>query len=106
MLFHHFEEAQDVADSGERHTFFSRQVLDHLHFADVALRVAAAVGARAVRFDQRSVFVEHQRARVRLQDLRRDADGVQRLVDIAERRLCAAWRSRVQAANGLTRRSG
>src|SRR6266511_1990150 len=62
MLLHHIEEA-----------------------ADVALRVPASIRARAVRFDQVRVLVEHQRARVSFQDLGCDADRVKGLVDVAER---------------------
>ena len=93
VFFHDLEQAQDVAHSRERHSFLARQVLDHLHLADVALRVAAPIGARAMGLDQVRVLVQHQGAGVRLQDLCGDADRVERLVEVAERRLCAAWRS-------------
>src|SRR5437762_2132093 len=84
MLLHHVEEAEDVSHARERHALFARQVLNDLHLADVALRVAAAIGARAVRLDESRVLIQHQRARVRLQDLGGDADRVQRLVEVAE----------------------
>src|SRR6267378_5076747 len=73
VLLHHLKQTQDVAHTRQRHAFLARQVLDDLHLADVPLRVAAPVGGRAVRLDELSVLVQHQGARVRLQDLRRHA---------------------------------
>jgi hypothetical protein len=84
MLFHDLEQAQDVPHARKGDALFSREVLDHLDLADVALRVAASVGARAMRLDEPRVLVQHQGAGVRFQDLSRDADRVQRLVEIAE----------------------
>src|ERR1700682_6215715 len=85
VLLHHFEKAEDVANARERHAFLPGQALDHLHLADVALRVTAPVGAGAMRLDQPRVFVKHQCARMRLEDLGCHADRVERLVKIAER---------------------
>src|SRR6266446_6677778 len=87
MALHGFEQAQDVPDTRQRNALFAGQVLNHLHLADVALRVAAPVGRGAVGLDETRVFIEHQGAGVGLQDLGRDADGVQRLVEVAKRGL-------------------
>src|SRR5256885_11597923 len=48
VALHYLEEAQDVADAGERHALLARQVLDELHLDDVPLRVAPAVRGGAV----------------------------------------------------------
>src|SRR5438094_240510 len=95
MLLHHVEKAEDVPHARERHALLARQVLDDLHLADVALRVAATVGARAVRLDESRGLVQHQRARMRLQDLGGDADRVERLVEVAERLMLQASPMRV-----------
>src|SRR2546421_3882452 len=57
------------------------QPLDRLQGEDVALRVAAPVGRGPVGHDQTEVLVHHQRARVGLEDLRGDTDGVDGLVE-------------------------
>src|SRR5260370_11864666 len=85
VLLHHVEQAEDVAYAGERDALLARQVLDHLDLADVALRVTPSVGGRAMRFDETGVLVQHQGPRMRLENLGRDADRVQRLLWIAER---------------------
>jgi len=51
MFLHHIEEAEDVAHAGQRHALLSREVLDDLHLADVALRVPAPIRRRAMRLD-------------------------------------------------------
>src|SRR6266550_9240881 len=84
MFLHHVEEAEDVAHAGQRDALLSREVLDDLHLADVALRVPAPIRRRAMRLDEVGVLIKHQGAWMRLQDLGRDADRVQRLVHIAE----------------------
>src|SRR5438477_8320368 len=90
MLLHRLEQAEDVADAGEGDAFFPRQVLDDLDLCDVPLGVAAAVGRRAMRLDEARVLVEHEGSGMGLQDLRRDADRVERLVEVAERSMGAA----------------
>src|SRR5256885_1426934 len=101
VLFHHVEEAQDVTHTCQRDALLSREVLDDLHLADIALRVAAPVGRRAMRLDEVRILVEHQRARMSLQDLGRDADRVQRLVHVTERLMLHA---RASGAQDLHRR--
>src|SRR2546423_2898137 len=96
VFLHHVEEAQDVAHAGQGDALLSREVLDDLDLADVALRVAAPIGRRAMRLDEVSILVEHQRARMSLQDLGRDADRVQRLVHVAERLMLDARGSGAQ----------
>src|SRR5919201_1215650 len=76
------EQVQDVADARQVDALLTRQVLDHLQLAQVALRIAPAVRARAERRDQPHVLIEHQRALMRLQDLRGDADRVEGLVQV------------------------
>src|SRR6266849_8854729 len=82
VFLHHLEQAQDVADTREMDALLPGQVLDDLDLADVALRIAAPVGDRAVRLDQTRVLIEHQRAGMCVQDLSRDADRVKRLVHV------------------------
>src|SRR5258707_12297267 len=89
MPLHRLEQAQDVSHPRQRHAFFARQVLDDLHLADVALRVPPSVRRRPKRVDEPRVLVKHQRSWMRLEDLGRHADRVERLVKGAERRLGA-----------------
>src|SRR5260370_16800049 len=49
VLLHHVEQAENVADAGERDALLARQVLDHLDLADFPLRVTPSVGGRARR---------------------------------------------------------
>src|SRR2546430_17545429 len=58
----------------------ARQGLDRLQLADVTLGKTAAVGGGALRNHQPQMLVHHQRSRMRLQNLRGNADGVDRLV--------------------------
>src|SRR5713226_9313819 len=89
MTLHGLEQAQYVPDPSQGHALFAGEVLDHLHLAYVALRVAAPVGRGAKRLDEPGVLIKHQGPRVRLEDLGGDTDRVQRLVKVAERRLGA-----------------
>src|SRR5256885_12612415 len=57
------------------------QVLDLLQLADVALRKTAAVGGGALGNDQAQMLVHHQRSGMCLQNLRSNADRVDRLVE-------------------------
>src|SRR5207244_7261541 len=58
----------------------ARQGLDRLEFADVALGEAAAIGGGAFGNDQAQVLVHHQGSRMGLENLRGNADGVDRLI--------------------------
>src|SRR5258708_30927053 len=60
VLLHHVEQAENVADAGERDALLARQVLGHLGLADVALRVTPSVGGRAMRLHSTGGLVEHQ----------------------------------------------
>src|SRR5712691_4242343 len=90
MPLHRLEQAQDVSHPRQRHAFFARQVLDHLHLADVALRVAPSVRRGPKRVDKPRVLVKHQRPWMGLEYLGRHADRVERLVKVPERRLGTA----------------
>src|SRR5258706_572167 len=90
MPLHGFEQAQDVPHTRQRHALFAREVLDHLHLADVALRVAPPVRRGPKRVDEPRVLVKHERPWMSLEDLGGDADRVKRLVKVAERWLGAA----------------
>src|SRR2546428_2031639 len=57
----------------------ARQGLDRLQLADVTLGKTAAVGGGALRNHQPQMLVHHQRSRMRLQNLRGNADGIDRL---------------------------
>src|SRR5712692_6799854 len=93
MFLHCLEQAEDVPHARQRDALLAGQVLDDLDLADVPLRVTTPVRGGAVRLDEAGILIEHERAGVGLQDLRRHADRVQRLVEIAERRLGATGAS-------------
>src|ERR1700682_5030864 len=85
VFLHDLEQAQDVAHTRQRDPLLPSQVLHHLHLSDVALRISPAIGRSAMRLDEACVLIEHKGARMSLEDLRRDADRVQGLVEVAER---------------------
>ena len=82
VLLQGLEERQDVANTGEVHAMLAGQRLDGLELHQIALRVPAAVGDRPLRLDHVEVLVHHQRPRMGLQDLRRNAERVDRLVQV------------------------
>src|SRR5438094_514988 len=70
-----------IAGAVEVDAMLARQGLDRLQLADVALRKTAAVGGGALGNDQAQMLVHHQRSGMCLQDLRSNADRVDRLVE-------------------------
>src|SRR3989442_8789533 len=75
------KQAQHVAGAVEVDAMLPRQGLDRLQLADVALGKTAAVGGGSLGNDQAQMLVHHQRSRMRLQNLRGNADGVDWLVE-------------------------
>src|SRR4029077_5265419 len=74
-------EPKDVAGTVQVDAVLAGQGLDRLELADVPLRKPPA-GGRGGRGDHHSeMLIHHQGARVRLQDLGRDADRVDGLVE-------------------------
>src|ERR1700694_3917052 len=82
VLLDHLEQGEEMLYPGQVDAFLAGQGLDHSQLADVALRVAAPVGRRPEGLDEADVLVQHQRPRVGLEDLRGDADRVERLVEV------------------------
>src|ERR1700745_3145076 len=80
-----FQQGEDVADSGQVHAVLARERLDGLELHDVAARVAPAIGDRPLWADHVQVLVHHQGPRMRLEDLRSDAESEDRLVQIDAR---------------------
>src|SRR2546429_8970 len=80
-----FEQSEDVADPGQIDAVLARQRLDGLELHDIAARVAPAIGHGPLGADHVEVLVHHERPRMRLEDLRRDAKGEDRLVQIDAR---------------------
>src|SRR5947208_9621679 len=77
----------------------ARQGLDRLQLADVTLGKTAAVGGGALRDNQPQMLVHHQRSRMGLQNLRGNADGVDRLIQRQARvRRCATGYSFSQSS--------
>src|SRR6266550_293992 len=75
------QQPQHVAGAVQVDSVLAGQRLDRLQFADVPLREAPPVGRGALGNDEAEVLVHHQRARVRLENLRRHADGIDRLIE-------------------------
>src|SRR5215472_7320473 len=76
------QEREDVADARQVHAVLPGERLDRLQLHEVPLRVPAPVGHRALRLDHVEVLVHHQRPRMGLEDLGRDAERVDRLVEV------------------------
>src|SRR2546422_575379 len=79
------------------------ELLDGLQFHDVALREATAVRRRALGHDEAEMLVHHQRPRMGLQDFRRHADRVDRLVqgDVRVASGLALYRGYPSGSRGL-----
>src|SRR2546429_7574740 len=75
------KQTQHVASAVEVDAMLARQGLDRLQLADVALRKTAAVGGGALGNDQSQMLVHHQRSGMCLQNLRSNADRVDRLFE-------------------------
>src|SRR5437879_981069 len=80
VLVEQLEQLEHVAHAVEVDPVVAGQVLDGLELLDVALGETAPVGGGALRHHQAHVLVHHQGARMGLEDLRGDADGVDRLI--------------------------
>src|ERR1700694_538476 len=63
---------EHVLDAGQVDALLPGEELDHTNPPDVILRIAAAVRRRSLRFDEVLALVDHQRARVEVEDLARD----------------------------------
>src|SRR4030081_960775 len=70
------KQAQHVTGAVQIDAVLAGQRLDGLQLADIPLRESPAVGGGALGHHQPEVLVHHQRARVRLQNLRGDADRI------------------------------
>src|ERR1700686_2848592 len=63
---------EHVLDAGQVDALLPGEELDHTNPPDVILRIAGAVRRRSLRFDEVLALVDHQRARVEVEDLARD----------------------------------
>src|SRR5438128_4495744 len=93
------QQPQHVAGAVQVDSVLAGQRLDRLQLADVSLREPSPVGRCPLGYDEAEVLVHHQRPRMRLQNLRRDADGIDRLIE-REARIagCAAGYSFSQSS--------
>ena len=66
------EEVEHVFDASEVDALLAGEELDHPNSPDVVLRIPAPVRRRSLRLDQVLALVDHQRARVKVEDLTRD----------------------------------
>src|SRR4029077_18572020 len=83
------QESKNVARAVEVNAMLACQRLNRLELADVPLRKPPAVGRCPLGDYQAEVLVHHQGARVRLQDLGRNADRIDGFI---QREACVRWR--------------
>src|SRR5438128_3161456 len=69
---------QHVFDTRQIHTLLTSEELNHANAPDIVFRIAPAVRCRSLGLDQVLALVNHQRARVEIEDLAGDAGGENR----------------------------
>src|SRR5437867_13264377 len=69
---------QNVIDPRQIYALLTSEELNHANSPDVIFRIAPAVRGRSLGLDQVLALVNHQRARVEIEDLAGDAGGENR----------------------------
>ena len=72
LVTQRLEQPEHVLDAGQVDALLAGEELDHPNSPDVVLRIPAPVRRRSLRLDQVLALVDHQRARVKVEDLTRD----------------------------------